>query len=663
MFIQDGTRLIWKFDAQKLWIEPWGKNSFRVRATQEAEMPERSWALMNTEPVYSSHIEISGNGAEITNGGISANITASGKLSFYNSRGKLLLEEFVRDMSQKDFTSHMRISAREFKPIRGGLYETIVRFESESDERLYGMGQYQQPMLNLKGTLIELMQRNSQVSVPFLLSSRGYGLLWHNPAMGEVMFGTNITEWKSFSTDIIDYWITAGDTPADIVENYVQNTGLPPMMPDYAMGFWQSKMRYCSQAELMEVAREYKRRKLPLSVIVADYYHWPKSGDWQFDKRFWPDPKAMIDELHEMGVELSVSIWPDVQDDAANYREMLEKGYLMQIESGARVMFKHSNWTIYTDFTNPEAGRYVWDKVKKGYYDLGVRSFWLDAAEPCLNFGVEPYRYSVGTQLSAGNIYPQLYAKAFYEGLSMEGEEKPLCLVRSAWAGSQRYGALVWSGDIHSSFKSMRYQLSAGLNMAIAGIPWWTTDIGGFDEGHTDDEHFRELLIRWFQWGAFCPVMRLHGTRLPMTQVNVDGYELSSGAANEIWSFGEKAYAILTKYLNLRYAMLPYIKRVMRRTHERGTPVMRPLFYQYPDDKTAWTLEDEYMFGPDVLVAPVLEEGAVSRRVYLPMEDDEWTEISNGKKLKGGQYVEAAAPIDTIPVFVRGGAKVEGLNC
>lgn len=661
MITHDGIRLKWKFDAQTLWVEPWGENSLRVRATQQDEMPARDWALCPEPQVYGSHIAIEDGAATITNGNISAHVSKSGRITFYNEKGQLLLDEFMRDMAQPDYTSHMRIPAREFKPIRGGDYELTVRFESEPDERLYGMGQYQQPMFNLKGAMLELAQRNSQVSVPFVLSSRGYGLLWHNPALGRVTFGTNMTEWKADSTDIMDYWITAGDTPAQIVETYVRATGLPPMMPEYAMGFWQSKMRYLTQDELMEVAREYKRRDLPLSVIVADYYHWPKSGDWKFDTRYWPDPRGMIDELHKMGVELSVSIWPDIQDDADNYREMLEKGYLMRVEEGPRVMFRHSNYTAYTDVTNPDAGKYLWEKAKAGYYDLGVRSFWLDAAEPCLLFGIEHYRYSIGSQLKVGNIYPQMYVKAFSEGLSQQGEQEQLSLVRSAWAGSQRYGALVWSGDIHSSFRSMKYQLSAGLNMAIAGIPWWTTDIGGFDGGNPDDEGFRELLVRWFQWGAFCPVMRLHGTRVPVYRKEICGEKLSSGAPNEIWSYGEKAYPILVKYLKLRYAMLPYIRKVMRETHEHGAPVMRPLFYHYQADKRAWAVEDEYLFGRDVLVAPVLEAGADKREIYLP-EGDNWVEHATGKHYAGGQTVTAEAPIDIIPVFVREGAQVAGLN-
>ncbi len=239
-----------------------------------------------------------------------------------------------------------------------------------------------------------------------------------------------------------------------------------------------------------------------------------------------------------------------------------------------------------------------------------------------------------------------------------EGQKQIVNLLRCAWAGSQRYGALVWSGDIASSFGSMRSQLAAGLNMGLAGIPWWTTDIGGFHGGNPDDPAFRELFARWFQWGAFCPVMRLHGDREPRQpqQGTTGGAACCSGAANEVWSYGEEVYAICKKYMKLRERMRPYIRRVMEEAHEKGTPVMRTLFYMYPSDATCWEIEDEYFFGPDVLVAPVLYAGAVSRRIYLP-EGERWIEYASGKEYEGGKEYQADAPLDTIPVYLRKGSR------
>ena len=664
MLYEENQKLIRKFDKEILIIEPWGANALRVRASREAVMPDELRALLPLD-TCECKIEINEDSGTIINGKIKCRLQKNGKLLFYNSNGRLLLEEMYRDMSQKDFSSHMRISAREIKGIPGGLFKATQRFEANPNEKLYGMGSYQQDIFNLKGARLELMQRNSQSTVPFVLSNLGYGMLWNNPAIGEVTFATNETRWYAESTRLIDYWIIAGDTPDEITEGYVHATGLPPMMPENAMGFWQCKLRYRTQEELLNVAREYKKRGLPLSVIVVDFYHWTKHGEWKFDPKAWPDPKSMVDELKSMGVETAVSIWPTVQFDSENFGEMLEKGYLVDTDYGVRLTMRSSDWTVFFDATNPGARKYIWEKCKKSYFDVGMKYFWLDVAEPqyssAFNNGSEAYRYSTGPHMVEGNSYPVLYTQAFYEGLKENGEDSPLSLVRSAWAGSQRYGALVWSGDIHSSFKSMRWQLKAGLNAGIAGISWWTTDTGGFDWGNINDESFRELMIRWFQWSTFCPVMRMHGDRQPHQQMGESGLNDYSGAENEIWSFGDDAYPILTKYLKMRYTLMPYIKKLMKEAHLYGRPVMRPLFYHYPQDNAAWDVYDSYLFGRDLLVAPVLEANVECREVYLP-KGDEWLEVASGNIYTGGQYIKAIAPIDIIPLFVRGGTHIDGLN-
>ncbi len=438
------------------------------------------------------------------------------------------------------------------------------------------------------------------------------------------------------------------------MHSYSQVTGLPPMMPEYAMGFWQCKLRYRTQEELLEVAREYHRRGIPLSVLVIDYFHWPNQGTWDFDRKYWPDPKGMVAELKEMGIELMVSIWPTVDANCENYQEMLEQGLLVGTDRGVRTQMQFLGNETFYDATNPEARAYVWNKVKNHYYDLGIRTYWLDVAEPEYSvYDFDLYRYAIGSNLQVGNIYPALYAKGFYDGLVSAGETKPLNLLRCAWAGSQRYGALVWSGDIHSSFESMRDQFAAGLNMAVAGIPWWTTDIGGFNGGYPDDPAFRELLIRWFEYGTFCPVMRLHGYRLPYEDPmsnEVGGGMCDSGAPNEIWSFGEKAYPILKEHIELRERLRPYIRRLMKDAHEKGTPPMRPMFYDYPEDKNCWDVEDAYMFGPNLLIAPVMYAGMKQRDVYLP-EGSEWIEVSTGKHWDGGSTAAVSLSLDHIPVF------------
>ena len=656
---KDGS-LLYRYDAERLWITPWGENALRVRASKSAALDPEDWAL-TVKPAYPRdvQIDISEYEARIRNGKLTAVINNIGKISFYNQDGKLLLEEFLRNREDMfaSTTSSLLIEARQFKPLIGGQYHLTMRFESDPSEKIFGMGQYQQNFLNLKGADLELAHRNSQASVPFMISSLGYGFLWNNPAIGRVNFAKNLTTWEAYSTKKLDYWICAGDTPAMIEEAYAGVTGTVPMMPEYGLGFWQCKLRYQTQEELLEVAREYKRRNIPLDVIVADFFHWPKQGDWRFDETYWPDPDAMIRELKEMGIELMVSVWPMVDFLSENYEEMKARGLLTRVEKGVRIDSLYMGNTVHFDATNPEAREYVWDKIRQNYFDKGVRIFWLDEAEPEYTvYDFENYRYFRGTNLEVGNIYPVMYAKGFFDGMKNEGMEDIVNLLRCAWAGSQRYGALVWSGDIQSSFPSMRCQIKAGLNMAIAGIPWWTTDIGGFFGGDSTDPAFHELLVRWFEYGAFCPVMRLHGYRMPYQPQHgtTGGAACVSGAPNEIWSHSKDVEKILESYIRIRENMRPYVRSLMLQAHEKGTPVMRPLFYDYAEDAASWDIEDEYMFGPDILVAPVTESRQSEREVYLP-KGSTWTNAWTGEKIEGGVRICVNAPLEQIPLFTTNG--------
>ena len=657
MLKQENGRIIYHYDAEELWIESWGKNAVRIRATKNAEMPKDNWALLSAEEVE-TQIEITEDGATLRNGKVKVCISNGGKITIYNQKGKLLLEEYWRNRRdlRDSKCSAIEVEAREFRPNVGGDYHLTMRLQSlDKNEKIYGMGQYQQPYLNLKGADLELAHRNSQASVPFAISSMGYGLLWNNPGVGRVVFGNNIISYESYATKVLDYWFVVEDTPAKIEETYAKATGTVPMMPEYGLGFWQCKLRYQTQEELLEIAREYKRRNLPLDVIVVDFFHWPKQGDWKFDADYWPNPDEMIRELEAMNVKLMVSIWPTVDRESENYEEMLEKGYLIRTERGFRTGLNFEGATIHYDATNPNARKFLWEKVKINYYDKGIKIFWLDEAEPEYSaYDFDNYRYFRGTDLEIGNIYPVEYARTFYEGMQAEGQKNIVNLLRCAWAGSQRYGALVWSGDIASSFESMRNQLAAGLNMGLAGIPWWTTDIGGFHGGDPNDSAFRELFVRWFQWGTFCPVMRLHGDREPRQPQygTTGGAHCCSGAANEVWSYGEDVYKICVKYMNIREKMRGYTRKLMEEAHIKGTPIMRTLFYEFPEDKECWEIEDEYMYGDKYLIAPILEAGVNERRIYLPV-GVQWKECNCGCIYYGGQYITLTVSLDSMPVFER----------
>ncbi|NMB46686.1 MAG: glycoside hydrolase family 31 protein [Firmicutes bacterium] len=661
MIRQEGNKILRRNDQELLCIEPWGENSLRVRATcLHRFQDDQYFSALLEAGNGKAEITTEGQSTFITNGKIKCEIMSTGKLRFYNQRRELLLEEYdrnrMRDEVEGEFNSALEIDPRTFEPHHGtNNYRLTVRFESSDEEKLYGMGQYQQPYLNLKGCVLELAHRNSQASVPFAVSSKGYGMLWNNPALGKVSFARNLTEWVSYSTKQMDYWITVGDTPAEIVEAYADATGKVPMMPDYGTGFWQCKLRYQTQEEIMQVARGHKKRGLPISVIVVDFFHWPFQGDWRFDLDYWPDPEKMVGELREMGIELMVSIWPTVEEGSENYKEMKELGYLTRSEAGKRI--GQLGNACFIDVTNPDARAYVWSKIKKNYYDKGIRIFWLDEAEPeFAGYEYSHYRYSLGSVLEVGNLYPRDYARMAYEGMEAAGQKNIVNLLRCAWAGSQRYGALVWSGDIDSSFRSLRNQLVAGLNMGLAGIPWWTTDIGGFHGGNIHSDEFKECFVRWFQFGTFCPVFRLHGCREPFQEPlgTTGGGMKRSGADNEVWSYGEAVYAICKKYMGIREMMRPYVKRLMQEAHAKGTPLMRPLFYDFPEDEQAWEIADEYMFGSDILVCPILYENAREREVYLPA--GRWMHLDSKKVYEGNTSFLCDAPIDSIPVFVRAGS-------
>ena len=642
--------LIWRGEGETLILTSWGNDSLRVRSRLVQEVLDDRFALLEPEEASDTEIVIGEKSAYIRNGKLKAVLEPDdwhhySRISYYNQNGKLLLRETSP-------ANALSLKARRFEPILGGDFKLTVTFDGQEGEHFYGMGQYQEERLDWKGCTLELAQRNSQASVPFVVSSRGYGFLWHNPAIGETSFGDNRTTWRADSTKQMDYWITAGDKPEDISLSYAKATGFAPMMPEYGLGFWQCKLRYWNQEQLLNVARKYKKRNLPIDVIVCDFFHWPKMGDYRFDPEFFPDPAAMVKELKEMGIELMVSIWPQVALTSENYAEMKQQGLLVRAEYGEQVGMRFVEDSMFYDATNPRARKYVWEKIKKNYYDDGIRIFWLDEAEPEYGtYDFKNYRYYLGSCQQIGNIFPQKYAQGMYEGMIASGQENPVNLLRCAWAGSQRYGALVWSGDIMSTWEYFRMQVCAGLSMGYAGIPWWTTDIGGFNGGVPADPGFRELLIRWFQWGAYCPVMRLHGDRRPSEQVcRKDGTPtLFSGTDNEVWSFGDEAYGILKKYLNRREEMRDYVRGLMKEAHETGKPLIRAMTYVYPDDDACVGLKDQYLFGNRFLVAPVFAPGARERTVYLP--EGSWKNVDTNQVYSGRQIVTVPAPLDVIPVF------------
>ena len=621
-FTEENGALIAHSRNETIRIEGWGNNALRVRTTLLKKLPQDAHAL--TENVaHSAKVTIAEGSetAEIVNGKIKATVNGVGIICFYKDN-ELILQEYYSyyyGSIRKEAICY-KIRSREYKGLASDDFKITVRFESDPKEKLFGMGQYQMPILDLKGT--------------------------------------NITKWISDESDMVDYWITADDTPAQIVTNYTECVGRAPVMSKDYLGLWQCKLRYRTPDEVLEVARKYKELGIKLDVIVIDFFHWPHQGDWRFDEKYWSRDavKAMTDELHAMGTKVMVSVWPSVDKRSENYYEMEQKALMSTTDVGSVQTYDYEGDCGTVDFFNPEAQEFVWSKCKQNYRDWGIDLFWLDNSEPdSTTYDFENYRYYTGRGSKVGCEYPKKYVEAFYNGQEADGDHEAVNLCRSAWVGSQKYRTLVWTGDVQSNFESFKDQVIAGQNMGLAGIPWWTTDIGGFMTDNWDDPDFKELLIRWYQYGVFCPILRMHGNRGPDWDIpklddrDFGGGYLYTGHPNELWSYGEEAYEIMKKWLDIRLSMKDYIAGLMEETAKTGAPIIRTMFFEFPNDEKCWELPEQYMFGSDYLVAPVLELGARERSVYLPK--GQWESISDKKIYSGGQTVTVPAPLDVMPVF------------
>jgi alpha-D-xyloside xylohydrolase len=627
-------------------VEPWGPHAVRVRAWHGRRPDDVPQALLAARaPADGVRALALDDGAHrLENGDLHVHMAANGNLTFTRRDGALLLAE------------EGWAGSREHADVGGGYLRITQRFTARDGERLYGLGQHTHGRLDQKGMTIDLLQTNSQVSVPLLVSSHGYGMLWNHPGTGRVELGPAATRWVSDQARHVDYWVIAGG-PADVLRSYAAATGRPSPFPRWASGLWQSRLRYADADELLAVADGFAERGLPLSVLVIDYFSWTRMGDWRLDPERWPDVPALAAELDRRGVSLVVSVWPTVSPISENVDELRERGLLVRRGADAAELTRFPDFgldghevAMYVyDATNPDARAFLTSKIADNFADHGVRAFWLDASEPEVPPAKIPaLTFHAGPGGEVANVYPRDHAQGFFDLLRGRGDDAPLSLARSAWAGSQRYGALLWSGDIDTTWRSLNQQVRAGLNVAMSGIPWWTTDTGGFHGGDPDDPQYRELLVRWFQWMVLSPVLRMHGHRDPRGPFAAGHL----GGPNEPWSYGPGVEAILRAQLQLRERLRPYVHRQMDHASETGVPPMRPLFVDFPDDEACWQVEDAYLFGPALLVAPVLEPGARGRSVYLP-RGARWADAAGTTEWDGGIWIEAKAPLDLIPVFVR----------
>ena len=550
-------------------------------------------------------------------------------------------------------------------------YTVSSRFESPADEHYYGLGQQQQGWMDLRDHEIHCWHDygalgGENVCVPFMVSSRGYGLVWDNPSRTTVSLGFNgRNTWSSEVGDRVSYFVIAGATSDEIYGGYRLLTGVSHLLPKATYGFIQSKAIYPTQDQVLEVARKYRQKKLPLDVMVVDFLNMTRQGELDLDPARWPDPAAMNRELHAMGVGTMLSVWPHFSAGTQFYDMLQSKGWLIHNREGVPDVggFKPTIGPNL-DTTNPEAANWFWEKIRDRYVKpYGFDYIWLDETEPDINPAKDVFFIGSGTRYF--NVYPLFHTAAVYEGFRRDfgDSRRVMILARAAYLGAQRNGTVFWSSDVLSTWDMLKRSIPAGLNFTATGLPYWDTDIGGFFSPSVpadyqaphkplidgsavrgtigNYEDYPELFVRWFEWGAFQPVMRVHGER----------------NHNEVWSYGEQAEPILAKYLKLRYQLLPYTYSVAYRSYQTGAPYMRALFMDFPEDPKVADIPDEYMYGPAFLVAPVMDQGATRRAVYLPAGCD-WYNYWTNERLHGGQTIVADAPIETLPLFVRAGSIV-----
>ena len=592
----------------------------------------------------------------------------SGTISFASRSGDPFLREKKAGVA---FTPCDDVGVKTFKVSQS--------FILEHDEAIYGLGEQQQGKMVQRNLRLTMIQGNTDDYVPFFQSVKGYGLFWDNYSPTLFVDDSIGTSFTSDVGDCVDYYVMYGGNADGVIALQRDLTGQIPMFPLWTFGYWQSKERYKSQFETVDVVRKYRALGVPLDGIIQDWQYWGDNFHWnamEFLNPQFPDPKKMIDEVHAMNAHFIISVWASFGPQTKQFDIMSKKGMLFDFKtwppcskdiwppdpnlpSGVRVY----------DVFNPEARDIFWNHLNKGLFSLGIDGWWLDSSEPD-HWEPKPADLDNKTYLGSfrkvRNAFPLMHISGVYDHQrSVSSDKRVFILTRSAFAGQQRYGSNVWSGDVIASWSALRNQISAGLNFSLSGIPYWNSDIGGFFLWNfprkLDDANYRELYVRWMQFGAFCPMMRSHGTDAP----------------REIYQFGnrgETIYDAIGKSINLRYLLLPYIYSTSWDVTAHQSTMMRALVMDFPKDREALDLNNEYMFGKSLLVCPVTQPMYVdsvvrgkdtvqvtsfanvkSTAIYLPAGAS-WYDFWTGATLAGGQTVQTATPIDVLPLYVQAGS-------
>jgi len=634
---QQADGVLFTMQTGTLKVEVCSDSIIRVRYSSSSSFPNLpDYLVTKTKwPATTWNMQSSDDSVTLTTARLQVKVARQdGGITYSDATGTPLVNEATRKLTPVKVNGEDTYRAESFINIYG------------SHEGLYGLGQHQSGVWNYRGESVDISQDNTNIAVPMLASSKGYGIFWNNTSRSRVNNRfANYLYISSEVADVIDYYFIYGPELDRVVAGYRELTGQAPLFGKWAYGFWQCKNRYKSQQEILGVAKKYRELHLPVDNVVQDWFWWNHKGEHIFNKNY-PDPKGMVDELHKDNFHLMISVWPFFEPGSAVYDEMEKRGWFVDKFKFAKPPYHTAGMAVY-DATNADARKYYWDLMNKALFGIGLDAWWLDTTEPETEGQEENillgHKLAIGSGDRYLNLYPLMTTGAVYNGQRSASDQKRVFILsRSAFAGAQKNAVTAWSGDINSDFFSFRRQIPAGLNFSLSGLPYWTTDIGGFVSGNPDDPEYRELFIRWFQYGTFCPIFRVHGTR--------------TTDQNELWSYGPDAQKILANFDRLRYRLLPYIYSLAWRTTSESYTPMRPLVMDFSGDVRAENIGDQFMYGPAFLVNPVTEPAANTRRLYLPKA--RWYDFWSGASTGGGQVIDAASPLERVPLYIRAGSIV-----
>lgn len=607
-----------------------------------SQQKKESLSVVKLPEQLTPDIKDNGQSVTISSKLISATVNLqTGKVLFEDPKSRKLFTE-------KDYGTQFTAINDAGNP----TYTVRQAYLLDNDEIIYGLGQQQNGKLNQRGQKLLLKQENTRVCIPFFQSVKGYGIFWDN--YSPTTFTDNVQE-TSFDSEVgncADYYFMFGGGGDGVVAQMRELTGQSPMMPLWSFGFSQSRERYKTQFELVDVVKKYRALKIPLDGIVQDWQYWGKDDNWNamsFEPSTFPKPQAMVDSVHQLNAHLFIVSWPGFAPKTPQYQEFKSKNMLINFDTWP----PGANTKPY-DVYNPTARNIYWDYLNKGIFSLGIDAWWLDSTEPDhINIKEKDFDQPtfLGSYRSVENAFPLQHTGGVYDHQrAVSNTKRVLLLTRSAFAGQQRYGTNTWSGDVGSNWPTLKKQIPAALNFSLTGLPYWNGDIGGFFAGDfvkgggAKNPDFQELYNRWMQFATFTPMMRSHGTDIP----------------REIYQFGKKgdqAFDIQEKFINLRYRLLPYTyATAWAVTHHAGS-IMRPLYSQFPNDPAGFENNSEYMFGSSFLVSPVTDKGVTNQEIYLPAAS-KWFDFWTGEVFKGGQTVKRETPMEIIPLYVKAGSIV-----